>query len=95
MKLQTICVEKKCPKCGRTENQVYYGYNDSGTRGCKCKECNIKYTINPKTREYPEETKRLAMKLLVSGMSSNAIGHVLEMNHQNAHRWAKKRASEK
>jgi len=95
MKEPTDNEVRRCPKCGKTEEQVKRGLNRSGTRRCMCKECNIRYTIDPKTREYPEETKTLALKLLVSGMSSNAIGQVLEMNHQNAHRWAKKRASEK
>ncbi len=39
---------KKCPKCGK---------NRSETQRCKCKECNIIYTITPKKREYSEETK--------------------------------------
>lgn len=53
---------KKCPKCGRTENQIKAGYNGSGSQRCKCKECGIYYTIDPKRHEYPEETKELAIK---------------------------------
>ena len=39
---------KKCPKCGKTANQIKAGFNGSGSQRCKCKECGIYYTIEPK-----------------------------------------------
>ena len=63
MRKQTIDENRRCPQCGRAENQINAGYNRSGTRRCLCKTCNYKYTLNGKTREYSEETKQQAMKI--------------------------------
>lgn len=46
MKKPTIDENRRCPKCGKVENQIRVGYNDSGTQRCKCKECNLRYTVN-------------------------------------------------
>lgn len=50
----------------RTFNEYYdiikekpLGYNRSETQRCKCKDCGIRYTLEPKQHEYPEETKEL------------------------------------
>ena len=56
MRKRTEEAWKKCPKCGKIENRVKAGYNESGSQCCKCKECGIYYTIDPKCHEYPEET---------------------------------------
>ena len=61
MKKMTVEAWKKCPVCGKTENQVRAGYNESGSQRCKCKECGKYYTINPKQHTYPEETRKLAL----------------------------------
>ena len=57
MKKATIDENRRCPKCGKTENQIRVGYIDSGTQRCKCKDCNLRYTLNPKSHAYSEETK--------------------------------------
>lgn len=48
------------------------------------------YTINPKKREYPEETKQLALKMFYSGVSGRGIGKVLHMSKANVYNWIKK-----
>lgn len=90
MKKPTLDRTISCPKCGRNENQIKKGYNRSGTQRCMCKECGAAYTINPKKREYPEETKRLAMKMYYSGVSGRGVGIVLNMNKANVYNWIKK-----
>jgi len=82
--------DRKCPKCGRTENQVDNGTNRSGSQQCFCKDCKKYYTHNPKTREIPQETRLLAVKMLIGGMSGRKIGQILGFNHQNALNWLKK-----
>jgi len=82
--------EKRCPLCGKKENQVKKGYNRSGTQRCICKECSITYTINPKKREYPKETQLLAMKMYYSGVSGRGVGKVLGMSKANVYNWIKK-----
>ena len=67
MKKMTVEAWKKCPVCGKTENQVRAGYNGSGSQRCKCKECGKYYTTNPKQHTYPEETRKLALKMYYGG----------------------------
>ena len=38
----------------------------------KCKECGIYYTIDPKQRAYPEETRELAIKMYSAGSAAAA-----------------------
>ena len=70
---------KKCPKCGKTKNQIKAGYNGSGSQRCRCKECGIYYTIEPKRKEYPEETRELAIKMYYAGVSGRTVGKILHM----------------
>lgn len=90
MRKPTIEENKRCPKCGQVENQVKKGYNRSGTQRCICKECGAAYTINPKKNEYPEETKKLAVKMYYSGVSGRGVGKVLGMSKANVYNWIKK-----
>jgi transposase-like protein len=94
MKKITESPEKQCPQCGKTENQVKAGYNRSGTQRCKCKECGVFYTINPKKREYPEETQKLAMKIYYSGVSGRGVGKILGMSKANIYNWIKKNGAD-
>jgi len=95
MKTQTISPNRRCPKCNSDENQVNAGYNRSGTQRCLCRYCNYKYTLNGKTREYPEETKTLAMKMHYSGVSGRGVGKVLGMSKANVYNWIKKSESKR
>ena len=90
MKKQTSEEKRRCPKCGKIENQINKGFNRSGTQRSKCKECCIYYTVEAKKREYPEETKQLAIKMFYSGMSGRGVGKVLGMNKSNVYHWIKK-----
>ena len=86
----TVEAWKKCPVCGKTENQVRAGYNGSGSQRCKCKECGKYYTINPKQHTYPEETRKLALKMYYGGISGRSVGKILHMNKSNVMNWIKK-----
>jgi len=93
MRKITITDEKRCPKCGKVENQIKVGKNRSGTQRCKCKECSITYTIDPKKREYSEETRKLALKIYYSGVSGRGVDKILGMNKANVYNWIKKNGS--
>lgn len=58
---------RKCPICGKIENWVNAGKNRSGTQKCFCNDCKKYYTLNPKTREYPEEICQQAIKAFHEG----------------------------
>lgn len=84
---------KRCPKCRKTTNQVRAGYNRSGTQRCKCKECGIYYTLEPKRHSYPMETRKLAIKMYYAGVSGRGVGKVLGINKSNVMNWIKKESS--
>jgi len=90
MKKQTIDESRRCPLCGKIEDQIRKGYNRSGTQRCMCKECGVSYTIDPKKRAYPEETRTLALKMYYSGASGRGVGKVLGMSKANVYNWIKK-----
>ena len=81
---------RRCPKCGQSENQINAGYNRSGTQRCECKICKHKYTHNGKTREYTEEVKKEAMRIYYSGVSGRGVGKILGMSKANVLNWIKK-----
>jgi len=81
---------RRCPKCGKIENQISKGKNRSGTKRCKCKDCGIEYTLNPKKHEYPEETKQMAIKTYYSGVSGRGVGKIFGMSKANVYNWIKK-----
>ena len=84
---------KKCPNCGESKNQKKNGHNRSGTQRCVCKECGVSYTLEPKKREYSEETKLLAIKIYYSGVSGRGVGKILGMSKANVYNWIKKNGS--
>ena len=45
MRKATTDLAKKCPKCGRIEQQVKVGFNDSGTQRCRCEVFAILLTL--------------------------------------------------
>ena len=92
MKKQTIDPNRRCPKCGKKENQINSGKTQSGTRRCTCKDCNYKYTLNGKTRTIPEEKRKEAMRIYYSGVSSRGVGKILGMGKSNVLNWIKKTA---
>jgi len=90
MKKQKEDAKRRCPHCGCQEKQIKKGTNRSGTQRCLCKTCNISYTLDPKQREYSEETKQLALKMYYSGVSGRGVGKVLGMSKANVYNWIKK-----
>ncbi|GHU60287.1 hypothetical protein FACS1894171_1170 [Clostridia bacterium] len=90
MKTIKIIAGRRCPKCGSAENQMNYGFNRSGTQRCKCKNCNHTYTLQPKTRAYPEEIRQAALKTFYSGVSGCGVGKIFKMSKANVYNWIKK-----
>jgi len=69
-------------------------YNGSGSQRCKCKECGIYYTVEPKQHAYPKEAIELAIKMYYGGVSGRGVGKILGMNKSNVMNWIKKDHSE-
>ena len=83
---------RRCPLCGRAENQINGGYNRSGTQRCVCKYCHHKYTLNGKTRAYPEAVKTQAIKTYYSGVSGRGVGKLLGIGKGTVYDWIKKKS---
>jgi len=90
MRKLTIIEGRNCPKCGSNENQKNDGKNKSGTQRCKCKDCNITYTLEPKTKAYSEEERNRAIKTYYSGVSGRGVGKLMGMSKANVYNWLKK-----
>ena len=82
--------ERKCPYCGKTENQVNFGFNRSGTQRCRCQHCKKTYTLNPKSHEYSQEQRDLAIKMFYSGVSGRGVAKIFGMHKTNVYNWLKK-----
>jgi len=57
---------------------------------CKCKECGVRHTMNPKRRTYPKEIREQVIKMYYDGISVRGIGKILKTNHTNVINWIKK-----
>lgn len=51
------------------------------------------YTLEPKTREYPEEIRQQAIKTFYAGASGRAVGKVFGFSKANVYNWIKKNGS--
>jgi len=49
---------RRCPQCGKVENQVNAGRNRSGTQRCYCNDSRKYCTYEPKRNAYSEETRK-------------------------------------
>ena len=84
---------KICPKCGSRKGQANAGYNRSGTRRCQCSQCKYKYTLEPKSRAYPDGLREIAIKEYMMGVSGRGVGKIHGMSGNNVYRWIKKTGS--
>jgi len=71
---------------------VSAGKNRLGTQSCFCNECKKYYSIDPKTREYPEEIRQQAIKTFYAGASGGGVGKVFGFSKANVYNWNKKTA---
>jgi len=90
MRVSTIEEGKRCPKCGSDKMQANAGTTRSGTRRCRCHWCKYRYTLNPKSRAYPEELRQKAIKEFMMGTSGRGVGKINGMSGNNVYNWIKK-----
>jgi len=50
----------------------------------------VYYTLDPKTREIPEETKKQAVKVYLAGVSARKVGQLFGFSKANVLIWLKK-----
>ena len=90
MKKIKIDENRRCPKCGKIENQIDKGKNCSGTRRCRCLECQIYYTAEPKRIAYDENVRTQAIKTYYAGVSGRGVGKIFGFSKANVYNWIKK-----
>ena len=78
---------KTCPHCQQARNQYKIGFNASGSQRYKCKDCNRKYTPEPRARGYPESVRQQAVQMYVDGLNFRRIARILQVNHQSVINW--------
>ena len=54
----------KCKRCKNEKEQIKAGKTKAGSQKYKCKVCGKVYTPKPKERNYSEEIKRQAIKVV-------------------------------
>ena len=59
-------------------------------RGAFAMNAKKYYTIDPKTREYPEEIREQAIKTFYAGASGRGVGKVFGFSKANVYNWIKK-----
>ena len=89
MRKQTIDENRRCPKCGRAENKSTRDTTGQA-RSAVFANFAITNTLNGKTREYPEETKRQAIKTYYSGVSGRGVGKLMGIGKGTVYNWIKK-----
>ena len=90
MRKQSIDENRRCPQCGQVTDQINCGKNRSGTQRCKCKICNVHYTLEPKRHAYPEAVREQAIKAYYAGASGRGVGKIFGMSKANVYNWIKK-----
>jgi transposase-like protein len=91
MKKPKIIEGRKCPKCEDFENQIFWGFNLSRTRKCRCKKCGCNYTLDPKTRAYPDEFKEMVIREYFISGSGRGVAKVHGIGKESAIRWIKQK----
>jgi len=84
---------RKCPNCKKTEDQILSGKTAAGSQRCFCKACKKNYTLDPKTREIPDERKLEAIKVYMGGVSARKVGQIFGFSKANVLNWLKKTPS--
>ena len=76
-----------CPRCF-SENYVKCGFA-LGKQRYKCKACRHQFT-NFQSRGASKETKNLALKLYLEGMSLRGIGRILKVSNVAVLKWIRR-----
>jgi len=90
MKTAKVIKGRKCPVCGKADEQILSGKTAAGSQRCFCKSCKKYYTLNPKTREIPDEKKLDAIRMFFLGVSARKVGQFFGFSKANVLNWLKK-----
>ena len=77
----------KCPHCEDVQNQVKNGKTSSGSQLYKCKNCNRKYTPEPKQHGYGRAKREQAIRLVLDGNSQRQAARHVGVSHGTVANW--------
>ena len=75
----------KCPRC-RSNDKVKNGVI-KGVQRYRCKECKYNFTVERRSGEYSNETKRKALQLYLEGLGFRSIGRILSVSNVSVLNW--------
>lgn len=78
---------KTCPYCQASDQQIKAGRTEAGSQRYQCKQCQRRYTPEPKPSGYGDEIRQQAVRLYVDGMNFRRIARYLKVNHQTVINW--------
>jgi len=76
-----------CPKC-KSEERVKNGII-KGRQRYKCRDCSYNYTVEKRSGEYSDETKKNALHLYLEGLGFRSIGRYLNVSNVAVLNWIK------
>ena len=76
-----------CPTCAATTRQQKAGFNRCGTQRRHCQHCRRFYTDQPKKKGYPQDTRTLALKLVVDGTNFRRTARLVGVCPQTVINW--------
>lgn len=84
----------ECPTCHQTDREVKDGFTRAGSQRYRCRECGYRYTPEAKQSGYDDDTRLLAVRMYLEGMSLRAIGRVVGVSPQSVSNWVRAQASQ-
>ncbi|MBE2220286.1 MAG: IS1 family transposase [Anaerolineae bacterium] len=76
-----------CPRCGSKKRQNKDGFTPAGSQRYRCKQCQTRYTPEPREHGYDEDVRLQALSLYLEGLSLREISRLLSVNHQSVANW--------
>jgi transposase-like protein len=86
MVTETTC----CPRCGKAEPVVRYGYNRGGTARCRCNDCHKTFTPKPNLRNVTPQKEQRIRDALAERLSMDAIARLLHVSKTTIYNTLKK-----
>ena len=76
----------RCVYCG-SEKTVKNGKSNQGKQRRLCKECGKIFVENPERRHYPDNLKKIAIRLYTDGVEIAVIARSLEVPYETVRSW--------
>ncbi len=76
----------RCVYCG-SEKIVKNGKSNQGKQRYLCKKCGRIFVENPERKHYPDNLKKIAIRLYTDGVEISVIARSLEVPYETVRSW--------